>query len=140
MVTIPYIKGTSEAIQRTFNKYNVSTTVRPFSKLRALLVHPKDKRSADDSTGVVYQIPCRDCDKVYIGETARKFGTRKAEHKQEAETLAKAPFTRSKKKDAESTLNKSAISDHVAQNNHTINWNKSQILVRDDKKLKGRVV
>ena len=117
MVTIPYVKGTSEALQRIFNKYNVATTMRPLSKLRSMLVHPKDKRSLEDSTGVVYQIPCKDCDKVYVGETGRKFGVRKTEHKQEAETFQKAHFTRSKKKEAETAINKSAISDHVAQEN-----------------------
>ena len=29
MATIPYAKGTSEALQRIFNKYNVATTMRP---------------------------------------------------------------------------------------------------------------
>ena len=83
MVTIPYVIGTSEALQRIFNKYNVATTMRPLSKLRGMLVHLRDKRSLEDSTGVMHQIPCKDCDKVYVGETDRKFGVwRKAEHKE----------------------------------------------------------
>ena len=131
MVTIPYVKGTLEALQRIFNKYNVATTMRPLSKLRSMLVQPKDKRSLEDSTGVVYQIPCKDCDKVYVGETGRKFGVRKAEHTQEAETLQKAHFTRSKKKEAETTYNKSAISDHVVQENHIM----SKILSKDSNKF-----
>ena len=133
MVTIPYVKGISEALQRIFKKYNVATTMRPLSTLRSMLVHPKDKISLEDSTGVVYQIPWKDCDKVYVGETGSKFGVRKAEHKQEAETLQKAHFTRSKKKEAETTYNKSASSDHVAQENHTIEWKKSKILSKDNK-------
>ena len=100
-----------------------------------MLVHPKEKRSLEDSTGVVYQLPCKDCDKVYVGETGRKFGVRKAEHKQEAETLQKAYFTRLKKKEAETTTNKSAISDHVAQENHTIEWKTSKIISKDSNKF-----
>ena len=111
--------------------------MRPLSKLRGMLVHPKDNRSPEDSTGVVYQIPCRDCDKVYIGETGRKFGVRKTEHQQEAESLGKAYFTRAKKKEAGLTQNKSAISDHVAQENHTIEWKKSKIVSRDRNKFTG---
>ena len=109
--------------------------MRPLSKLRGMLVYPKDKRSPEDSTGVVYQIPCKDCDKVYIGETGRKFGVRKSEHKQEAETIGKTYFTRAKKKEAGWSLNKSAISDHVAQENHTIHWNKSKIVSKDSSKF-----
>ena len=131
MVTIPYVKGTSEALQIIFNKYNVATTMRPLSKLRGMLVHPKDKGSLEDSTGVVYQIPCKDCDKVYVGEKSRKFRVKKAEHKQEAATLLKTHFTRSNRKEAETAINKSAINDHVAKENHTIGWKKSKILSKD---------
>ena len=98
--------GYIRALQRIFNKYNVVTTMRPLSKLRGMLVYPKGKRSLEDSTVVVYQIPCKDCDKVYVWETGRKFGVRKAEHKQEAETLQNAYFTRSEKKEAEMTPDK----------------------------------
>ena len=108
--------------------------MRPLSKLRSMSVHPKDKRFLEDSAGVVYQIPCNDCNKVYVGETGRKFGVRKAEHKQEAETLQNANFTRSKK-EAETTYNKSAISDRVAQENHTIEWKNSKILSKDSNKF-----
>ena len=77
----------------------------------------------------MYQIPCKDYDEVYVGETGRKFGVRKAE------SLQKAHFTRSKKKEAETTTNKFAISDHVAQENHTIEWKKSKILSKDSNKF-----
>ena len=84
---------------------------------------------------MVYHIPCTDCNQVYIGETARKFGVRRAEHKKEADQLEKAHFTRSQKKQADTTINKSALSDHVAQNNHTINWKGSKIVARDSNKF-----
>ena len=32
---------------------------------------------------VVYQIPCRDCTGIYIGETGRAYKTRLAEHKRD---------------------------------------------------------
>ena len=31
-------------------------------------------------SGIVYSIPCEDCDVEYIGETGRAFGTRQGEH------------------------------------------------------------
>ena len=33
-----------------------------------------------EKSGLVYEIPCRDCDAVYIGETGGSLKTRKREH------------------------------------------------------------
>ena len=46
---------------------------------------PKAKDSVERSSrpGVVYQIPCRDCTDIYIGETGRAYKTRLAEHKRD---------------------------------------------------------
>ncbi|XP_072176490.1 uncharacterized protein [Diadema setosum] len=57
LVTIPCVKGISEALQRIYQKYDISTAFRPRKKLKNILVHPKDKRSIDDQSGVVHQIP-----------------------------------------------------------------------------------
>ena len=131
MVTIPYVKGTSEALQRIFRKYDVKTALKPVSKIRNFVVHPKDKRSVEDNTGVIYRVPCGNCSKAYVGETSRKFGTRKREHKQEVESILDKHFTRGSKESASSKLHKSAISDHVAKENHFINWKDCSILARD---------
>ncbi|XP_072172336.1 uncharacterized protein [Diadema setosum] len=134
LVTIPCVKGTSEALQRIYQKYHISTAFRPHKKLRNILVHPKDKRSIDDQAGVVYQIPCGNCERSYIGETARKFGTRKNEHKLEVDTVSASYYTRGKKKEPTSHMHKSAINGHVASENHHINWKKCSILARDSGK------
>jgi len=37
-------------------------------------VHPKDKvqfNEFDEVSKCIYQIPCKNCDKVYVGETGR---------------------------------------------------------------------
>ena len=44
------------------------------------LINQKDPFTVDEKSNVVYNIPLK-CGKVYIGETGRLFGTRKAEHK-----------------------------------------------------------
>jgi len=43
MITIPYVKGLSEAFSRILKTYRICTAVRPHTTLRNLLVHPKDK-------------------------------------------------------------------------------------------------
>ena len=41
-VSIPYVKGTSEAIRRILAPLDIKTTFRPNNTLRQMLVHPKD--------------------------------------------------------------------------------------------------
>jgi hypothetical protein len=40
--------------------------------------------------GVVYSIPCLDCNEEYIGETSRYLGTRIAEHRKDINNDKKA--------------------------------------------------
>jgi len=60
--------------------------MRPVKTLKRILVHPKDKQVKEETTECVYRIPCGNCDKTYVGETGRKFGTRLREHRTEVES------------------------------------------------------
>lgn len=133
MVVMPYVKGITEQCQRVFKSYNITSAAKPVKTLRNILVHPKDKRDIRDCTGVVYSIPCSNCDFVYVGETSRSFGTRLDEHKKEVESKSTQHFTRSHSKIAE--FNKSAITDHALQYNHVIDWDKAKILENDSNKF-----
>jgi hypothetical protein len=136
MVVIPYIQGVSERLQRTFKKYNIQTAMKPYNTLKRLLVHPKDKRDATQTSDCVYQIPCHSCEKVYIGETGRLFGTRLDEHKKDASTVRDIKFTRANRKESTTEQHKSAITDHIAQENHTIDWDSAKIIDKDTDKQK----
>ena len=54
-ITIPYIRGTSEALRRVFNKHGVTVHFKPKNTLRELLVSPKDKTDPKNKCGIVYQ-------------------------------------------------------------------------------------
>ena len=112
-------------------KYKIASAFKPMNTIRQILVHPKDKRELTDNSEVVYKIPCGDCDKCYIGETGRKLKIRMKEHQDEATEASKKHYTRAQRKASESTQNKSAITDHVASTNHTINWDESKIVARE---------
>jgi len=45
LVVIPYVGGLSEAMERIFQKYGISTAVKPYKTQRNLVVHPKDKHT-----------------------------------------------------------------------------------------------
>ena len=94
-------------------------------------MHLKDKPEKEEITDYVYKIPCGNCEKTYIGETGRKFGTRLKEHKTEAEATTNKPFTRSQRLSSLSEENKSALTDLAIHDNHVINWPTSTILDRE---------
>ena len=60
---------------------DVKVVFRPLNTLRKMLVHPKDPVPSDQRKGVVYNIPCDGCPKVYIGQTGRSLKHRLAEHR-----------------------------------------------------------
>ena len=79
----------------------------------------------------MYRIPCHNCDCTYIGETGRNYGKRQEEHRKEVESISSRTFTRSDRKSRAAEMNKSAITDHVAKENHVINWSGAKSLERE---------
>ena len=130
MVVIPYVQGLTERSSRVFKKHGISTGMKPHTSLRKILVHPKDKVDPADKTDCIYEIPCKNCNYTYIGETGRKFSTRLKEHKKEAERLASKSknFTRQARKQSLGEQSKSAIADHALQYNHVIDWDGAKVL------------
>jgi len=131
-VVIPYVEGVSEAVARVYKRYGISMAMRPHTTIRSLLVHPKDKVSKEDTAECVYRIPCKNCQKVYIGETGRSLGVRMKElHWKKVELHEGKKYTRSTRKQSQSEQNKSAITDHVNTENHIINWEEATIIGRE---------
>ena len=79
-IGLSYISKLSEQVARIFKSYNIPVYHKPINTLRSFLVHPKDRTAKAANCGVLYDIQCPECDQHYIGETARKLGTRIKEH------------------------------------------------------------
>ena len=79
-VVIPYIQGTSEKIKRVLQQHGLKVVQKPTRRLGDVISKIKDEVVDGKETGVVYSIPCKDCDVQYIGQTGRVFLTRKKEH------------------------------------------------------------
>lgn len=60
---------------RLIRIHNIHTLVKPYRKLRQILAHSKDKIEPDQKRNIIYEIPCRSCNKTYIGERGRAFST-----------------------------------------------------------------
>ena len=68
----------------------------------------------------MYQVPCKE----------GRYTVRETEHKRDIKTLEEK-YTRSRKIDSLMTLHPLAITDHVAKENHTIDWEGMKFPVRD---------
>ena len=79
-VVLPYIKDVSEKITRTLNKFNVRVSHKSTHTISSILKKPKDRIDKISTTGVVYRINCKECNKVYVGQTSRALKTRIKEH------------------------------------------------------------
>ena len=55
---------------------------RPMHTLKRDLMQVKNRTSQLKQTGVVYEVPCKDCPVVYVGVTRRTLKVRPSEHKQ----------------------------------------------------------
>ena len=115
-ICIPYIQGTSERIRHILTGYNIRTSFRVSNTIRQYLSRPKDVIPLLSRSGVVYSIPCNDCNYTYIGETGCHLSTRLKQHQEAV-----------KKGQTE----KSAVAEHVWSNQHSIDWNHVEILDQD---------
>ena len=104
----------SERVNRLLKPHNIKLGHKPTNTLRNALVHLKDKVETIDATDVVYKINCKNCQKVYIGETGKNLKFRIDEHKSNVRKF----------------YNNSLIFQHVSQTHHSIDWSGPEILTK----------
>ncbi|XP_046749843.1 uncharacterized protein LOC124413359 [Diprion similis] len=80
-ISIPYVAGLFENLNRTFKKYNVRFVGKNVNDLRRWFDSGKDSLPFDKQSNKVYKISCIDCGKPYIGQSSRCLNTRLNEHK-----------------------------------------------------------
>ena len=121
--TIPYIAGLSEDIRRILAQVGIRTAMTTNKMKWTLMNGAKDRISAEEKAGVVYAIGCKDCEKVYVGETVRTAKQRTKEHKMHART---------------GNTHLSAVAAH-ASTGHEIHW-QPMILAKEGLTTKRKVL
>ena len=86
--------------------------MKPHLTIRKLLPSLKEPLDNSEKSCLVYQVPCRDCSFVYIGQTKRDLNSRLDEHKR---------VIKNQRTDL------SALSEHSIIMNHIISWTKAAI-------------
>ena len=87
--------------------------MKPHFTLSSIFRMPKDPIDFEEKRGLVYQISCRDCDAIYIGETRCSVKTRKRKHASAVRNF---------------DLENSALCQHVLEHDHVIDWENVEIL------------
>ena len=80
--------------------------------LRQTLIKVKSTRPGNRKKGVVYEVPCADCDCVYVGETGRSLEMRLKEHKYAVKN--------------NDTNNGIAV--HAWDNGHHVDWDAAKVV------------
>ena len=93
------------------NKAGVSVVQTSSMTIENILKKGRNKNQREEVAGV-YSIPCKDCDKMYIGETFRGLKTRIREHKYDMRCF--------------NTNN--AIVNHRLDTGHTADWENGKML------------
>ena len=76
------MEGLGESCKNICRKHGVEVYFRGSSTIRDFLVHPKNKDTILQKSGVIYRYRCGrvDCEDEYIGESGRTFGEGFREH------------------------------------------------------------
>ena len=119
---LPYVSRYSEALSKILRNVRILVCSKPHLTLKDILPKAKDLLEKSSRPGVVYQIPCRDCAGIYIGETGRAYKTRLAEHKRNLRLANLAQV------DDNNFNKKTALVKHIITKDHRVDWDYSKIL------------
>ena len=111
-IFLPYIKGTTDKIGRVLKRNKIDTIFTTNKKIKDILINPKDKIPLENQG--VYEIPCKDCDRSYVGQSNRKISARRDEHMN----------------DVKRKVTTSSLAQHVINTGHNIDFENTKTLHR----------
>ena len=76
-----YIAGVTEKIERVCRHLGIQVIYSYMGKMREALVKVKQPTPKLDKKGGIYEVPCGECNHVYIGERVRTLKKQFTEHK-----------------------------------------------------------
>ena len=119
---LPYFAGFTKKITRILKAFNIKVCTKPIKTIKNILLTMKDFIDFNQQTGAIYQISCKNCSGIYIGETGHSFKTRWFEHKQDLNLRNLAKI------DDNNINKKTALVKHVVNFQYNIDFENSSIL------------
>ena len=117
-VVLPYYMGLAEKISHCLKSHDIKTIMKPIDKLENTLSSHKHRIDPFERQGAVYEIPCKDCNLVHVGETKRSFRTRKKEHIRDVRDATTKSIEE----------NSTALCKHSITLDHELDWENSKVL------------
>ena len=107
--------------QCTMTEHTIKATFYTQTTLRNLLSKPKDPIQKEGRNNAVYQLNCKDCEAVYVGETKRTLNIRAEEQITVIKSASKRSHT----------------AEHCWKYNHDFDWEHKKVL-DFEKKLENK--
>ena len=82
------------------------------------------KNSPKDNCNVIYKIPCKDCNSIYIGQTGKDIDSRIAQHKYSIRTGQAS----------------NSLFVHLRDFGHRINWNLSSVICKSNNFIERNII
>ena len=112
-VSIPYLQDMSDAVANVLRPLGIKVAHRAKAWKWSLGSGLKDKIVPEKKKGVVYCVPCHDCNAIYVGDTLRNLKARLKEHRRHVRG---------------SDVQSSAVAEHAQAKAHQINWDGTEVL------------
>lgn len=116
-ISLPYVRGTSENIQKILEKHQLKVAHKPNNCSSKCFSKMCPKYDAGEHAGVVYKIQCKQCNGAYIGQTQQYLHKRLCNHKNNV---------RNNKPDT------SALAKHAIENGHCFDFQNTKILTNEN--------
>ena len=131
VVTLPNIPGIMPQFTKVAKQHGFRVANNTDRRVRDLVSKAKTPLG-DKKSCIVYNIPCKCGQYSYVGETDRKFATRKKEH-QDKVRLTKEDISNDRMEMAEARMNQTdgGLAKHSTLCNQGIDWDKSKIIGRE---------
>lgn len=110
-ISLPFYPKLTNPIQGILKQHGMQAAYKSGHTLKEYLCALKDKTPAEDLSGI-YEIPCKDCPSVYIGQTRRKFKIRLREHRNAVDN---------------ERVHESSVAVHSVELKHNIDWDKAKL-------------
>ena len=108
----PYVRGLSGRLEGICTPLNICNVFATTNTLKQVLMRVKLQIPEEKKKDIVYQVPCKDCDGVYTGESKRKLKVRLTERKH---AVVRSDISNS-------------ITVHVSKNEHSIDWGNARVV------------
>ena len=109
LLVLPYDERFS-SISSLVQKFQINVVFSNNCTVKNIMI----KNSPSEVTGCIYQIPCKECDKYYIGETGKGLEVRKKQHMYSIRSGQQS----------------NALFAHVSEYNHPIDWNNAKVVIK----------